>query len=81
LFIDGATDPDVDADGTAMADDDFPMLVNAWWESLTLTVPTDLSARKWGVVCDTYDPARKVTAVQQLTVGPRSAVPLESSSS
>ena len=31
LFIDGATDPDVSKDGAPMTDDDFLILVNAWW--------------------------------------------------
>ena len=29
LFIDGATDPDVGADGTPLVDDDFLVFVNA----------------------------------------------------
>ena len=78
LFIDGATDPDVGPDGTPMVDDDFLILVNAWWEPLTFTIPADFSARQWRVVCDTYDPARKVTVGQALTVGPRSMVVLRS---
>jgi glycogen operon protein len=81
LFIDGSTDPDVGADGTPMVDNDFLMLINAWWDPLTFTVPADLSARRWDVVCDTFDPARKVTVAQELTVGPRSIVLLQSPSS
>ena len=75
LFIDGATDPDVGADGTPMVDDDFLMFVNAWWEPLTFTVPADLSARRWDVVCDTFDPCAHRSAWRKsLTVGPRSFV-------
>ncbi|MDT5097022.1 MAG: isoamylase [Mycobacterium sp.] len=81
LFIDGSTDPDVGADGTPMVDNDFLVLINAWWEPLTFTVPPDLSARQWSVVCDTHDPARKVTVALELTVGPRSIVILQSPSS
>ena len=81
LFINGATDPDVGTDGTPMVDDDFLILVNAWWEPLTFTVPVNLPARRWDVVCDTFDPARKVAVAQQLTVGPRSTVILQSPSS
>jgi glycogen operon protein len=81
LFFDGSTDPDVGADGTPMVDNDFLMLINAWWEPLTFRVPPDLSARQWSVVCDTHDPARKVTVAQELTVGPRSIVILQSPSS
>ena len=78
LFINGATDPDVGPDGTPMVDDDFLILVNAWWEPLTFAVPVNLPARRWDVVCDTFDPARKVTVAQELTVGPRSTVILQS---
>ena len=48
LFINGATDPDVGADGTPMVDDDFLVLINAWWEPLTFTVPAT-SLRAGGV--------------------------------
>jgi glycogen operon protein len=81
LFIDGSTDPDIGADGTPMVDNDFLMLINAWWEPLAFAVPADLSARRWDVVCDTFDPARKVAVAQELTVGPRSIVLLQSPSS
>jgi glycogen operon protein len=80
LFIDGSTDPDIGPDGTTMLDDDFLMLINAWWEPLTFTVPADFAARSWDIVCDTYDPARSGAIDQQLTVGPRSAVVLQSQS-
>ena len=52
LFIDGSTDPDVGVDGTPMVDDDFLVLINAWWEPLTFAVPADLSARS-GASCAT----------------------------
>ncbi|MDT7754743.1 MAG: isoamylase, partial [Mycobacterium sp.] len=78
LFIDGATDPDVGPDGTPMVDDDFLILVNAWWEPLTFAVPANIRARHWDVVCDTFDPARKVTVAQELTAGPRSMIVLRS---
>ena len=78
LFIDGATDPDVGSDGTPMVDDDFLIIVNAWWEPLTFAIPV---TRRWDVVCDSFDPARKVTVAQELTVGPRSFVILQSPSS
>jgi glycogen operon protein len=81
LFINGATDPDVRPDGTSMVDDDFLILFNAWWGSLTFAVPMSLPTRRWDVVCDTFDPARKVTVAQELTVGPRSIVLLQSPSS
>jgi glycogen operon protein len=81
LFIDGSTDPDVGPDGTPMVDDDFLMLINACWEPLTFAVPVNPHAPRWDVVCDTFDPARKVTVAQELTVGPRSIVILQLPSS
>ncbi|OBI68269.1 glycogen debranching protein GlgX [Mycobacterium sp. E796] len=78
LFIDGTTDPDVAPDGTPMVDDDFLVLVNAWWEPLTFSVPADLALLPWDIVCDSFDPRRTGRAGQQLEVGPRSAVVLRS---
>jgi isoamylase len=78
VFVDGATDPDVSADGTPLVDDDFLVFVNAWWEPLTFQLPVDVSARRWDVVCDTFDPARGGAAAGKLDVGPRSAVVLRS---
>jgi isoamylase len=78
LFIDGSTDPDVGTDGIPMVDDDFFVIVNAWWEPLTVAVPADLTARRWDVVCDTFDLTRKGTVAQELTVEPRSFVILQS---
>jgi len=78
LFIDGSTDPDVDADGTPLIDDDFLVLVNAWWEPLTFSVPTSFAQDPWEIVCDSFDPARTGATGQQLDVGPRSAVVMRS---
>ena len=58
LFIDGSRDPDVDADGTPLVDDDFLVFVNAWWEPLTFSVAAPLVLHRWEVVCDSFDPAR-----------------------
>jgi glycogen operon protein len=79
LFIDGTTDPDEGPDGTPMIDDDFFVLLNAWWGPLTFAVPDDLRSTHWDIACDSFDPARKITVVQELTVGPRSVVVLQSS--
>ena len=81
LFIDGATDPDVGPDGVPMVDDDFLILVNAWWEPLTFAVPVNVPAGRWDVICNTFDPARKGAVGQELTVEPRSIVVLQSPSS
>ena len=39
LYPDGCDDPDRAADGMWLADDDFLVLVNAWWEPLDFTLP------------------------------------------
>jgi hypothetical protein len=76
LFIDGATDPDVGADGTPMTDDDFLMLVNSRWEPLTFTLPAGLSVRCWDIVCDRFGPSRTGTAGRELTVEPPGETPI-----
>jgi isoamylase len=78
LAIDGATDPDVGKDGTPMEDDDFLVLVNAWWEPLAFQLPADVATRQWQVVCDSFDPARTGNAATSIEVGPRSMVVLRS---
>jgi glycogen operon protein len=78
LFIDGATDPDIGRDGTPMEDDDFILLVNAWWEPLAFQLPADVATRQWEIVCDSFDLARTGNAATNLEVGPRSMVVLRS---
>ena len=39
IYLDGSDDPDRTADGTLLLDDDFLVLVNAWWEPLDFTIP------------------------------------------
>ncbi len=68
----GSTDPDVDADGTPLVDDDFLILVNAWWEPLTFVLPADAATRRWEIRADSYDPAHTGPAGRSLQVGPRS---------
>jgi isoamylase len=81
LYLDGTDHPDRAADGMPLLDDDFLVLVNAWWEPLEFTLPATRAASAWHAELDTYDPARPAaTAVfragGQLTVGPRSIVVL-----
>ena len=78
LFIDGSMDPDVAPDGTPMIDNDFLVLVNAWWEPLTFSVPGSCALHNWEFECDSFDPTRNGRAGQQIDVGPRSAVVLRS---
>ena len=78
LFIDGSTDPDLRSDDTPLVDDDFLILVNAWWEPLKFQIPVDVSTGSWELVCDTFDPARGGAAAEVVNVGPRSLVVLRS---
>ena len=81
LYLDGADDPDRAEDGTPMLDDDFLVLVNAWWEPLDFTLPATRTDAAWQVELDSYDPARAVAgqhAGDRLTVCPRSIVVLSS---
>jgi glycogen operon protein len=81
IYLDGSDDPDRAADGTPMVDDDFLVLVNAWWEPLDCTVPATRQAARWRAEIDTYEPQATATAPElgagdKVTVGPRSVVVL-----
>ena len=83
LYLDGSDDPDRAADGTPLLDDDFLVLVNAWWEPLEFVLPSTRQRAAWHVEIDTYDrtpPAGSAAAVRgagdRAAVGPRSLVVL-----
>ena len=78
VYLDGSDDPDRADDGSLMVDDDFLMLVNAWWEQLPFTIPPTRPGLTWQMEIDSYDPAHGDTVAvgDQLTVGPRSIVVL-----
>ena len=64
-----------------LVDDDFLVLVNAWWEPLDFTLPDTRPQAGWQVEIDTYDPAQRDDAAARkagdtVTVGPRSVVVL-----
>ena len=50
------TIPDRATDGTPMVDDDFFVLVNAWWEQLDFIIPPTRPGQVWHGEIDTYDP-------------------------
>src|SRR5262249_55494618 len=57
VYLDGADAPDEAAGGTLMVDD-FLVLVNAWRDPVTFTVPgVRTTARSWFTEVDSYDPA------------------------
>jgi glycogen operon protein len=85
LYLDGADDPDRAADGTLLTDDDFLVLVNAWWERLDFVLPDTGAEAMWQVELDTYDPAQEAgsaaahhKAGDHVAVSPRSVVVLRS---
>jgi glycogen operon protein len=85
LCLDGSDDPDRAADGTLLVDDDFLVLVNAWWEPLTFVLPVTRPQKEWQVEIDTYDPVPQAgpgtaerKAGDDINVGPRSVVVLKS---
>jgi isoamylase len=85
LYLDGSDDPDWAADGTLLLDDDFLVLVNAWWEPLDFTLPVTREQAAWHDEIDSYDPAAPASsgpagrrAGGSVTVGPRSVVVLSS---
>ncbi len=77
LYLDGSDDPDRAADGSPLVDDDFLVLVNAWWQPISFTIPATRDGLAWQAAIDSYDPARPATeravrAGDQRTVSPRS---------
>jgi glycogen operon protein len=83
LYLDGSDDPDRAADGAWLTDDDFLVLVNAWWKPLEFVLPDTRPQAGWKVEIDTFDPAPPAgpattdrQAGDPITVGPRSVVVL-----
>ena len=81
LYLDGTDAPDRAPDGGDLLDDDFLLLVNAWWEPLCFVVPASRSGQEWVKEIDTFDPGaivptEKLGAAEPVTVGPRSIVVL-----
>ena len=71
--IDGSRDPDRDARGRPLLDDDLLVLINGYWEPLDFTVPP-MDAR-WRLALDTAHPAAPEAPVPPgtpVTVGARS---------
>jgi len=85
IYLDGSDDPDQAEDGRLLLDDDFLVLVNAWWEPLDFVVPPTRRGQAWRTDIDSYHgrtpaapgPARPLAwAGDRVTVGPRSVVVL-----
>ena len=70
VYLDGTDAPDEADDGTLMLDDDFLILVNAYWEPVTFTIPPVREApQTWFVELDSYDPAVSAARVFPLHTG------------
>jgi isoamylase len=81
LYLDGSDDPDRDVDGTALVDDDFLVLVNAWWDALDFVIPASRAGQSWHREIDTYDVTPSpggspLSAGDTVMVGPRSVAVL-----
>jgi glycogen operon protein len=84
LYLDGADAPDLADDGSPMIDDDFLILVNAWWEPLDFTIPPSRPGQSWHREIDTFDPVAPDVPGNQdagdvIAVGPRSVLLLRAS--
>ena len=92
VYLDGSDAPDTGPDGQPLLDDDFLVLVNAWWERIEFTIPDGRPGQAWVVQIDSYDPAATDAATvadpagatdapqrragDRVTVGPRSVLVL-----
>jgi isoamylase len=83
IYLDGSDEPDRAADGSFLLDDDFLVLVNAWWEPLDFVLPVTRQNAAWQAAIDTYAPATASGSAaapradgDHVTVGPRSVVVL-----
>ena len=54
--------PDTGRDGQPLLDDDFLVLVNAWWEHIEFTIGDCREGQAWVKEVDSYDPASAVAA-------------------
>jgi isoamylase len=86
IYLDGSDDPDLGPDGRPLLDDDFLVLVNAWWEPIEFAIPVTRVGTAWQPEIDSYEPVtagpgsgppRRAGA--QVTVGPRSVCVLRGS--
>ena len=59
IYLDGSDEPDRAADGSPLLDDDFLVLVNAWWQPLDFTIPETRRGTTWHTTIDTFDPAHR----------------------
>ncbi len=85
LYLDGSDDPDRAADSTPLLDDDFLLMVNAWWQPIEFAIPVTREQAAWRLEVSTYDPAEPGSspaasraAGDRVTARPRSMMVLSS---
>jgi len=81
IHLEGQDAPDHAADGSPLLDDDFLVLVNAWWQPLEFVLPATCAGQQWVVEIDTFEPSAvtahgKRHAGERVAAGPRSIVVL-----
>jgi glycogen operon protein len=62
-------------------DDDFLLLINAWWQPLDFALPATRAGQTWSPEIDTYEPSgiappAIITVGEHITVRPRSIIVL-----
>ncbi|MGC8511763.1 MAG: glycogen debranching protein GlgX [Acidimicrobiales bacterium] len=83
VFLNGSAIPDPDEHGRRVLDDSFFLVLNAWDQTLDLTLPAEQWAQTWTVVLDTSSPALAGTdpvtleASSHMSIPGRSIVVLE----
>jgi isoamylase len=53
IYLDGTDDPDTDAEGVPLLDDDFLVVVNGWKDPVDVVIPDIRPAVRWSVAVDT----------------------------
>ena len=81
IHLEGQDAPDHAADGSPLLDDDFLVLVNAWWQPLEFVLPAICAGQQWVAEIDTFEPSTvtahgKRHAGDRVAAGPRSIVVL-----
>jgi isoamylase len=68
-ILNGHGIPDHDLLGVRVVDDSFLLLINAWHEPITFTLPDPDYAPSWRTVLDTADPQPPAPAQPDLAAG------------
>jgi isoamylase len=68
VYLDGEDDPDLDADGRPLFDDDFLVVVNGWEQPLDFVLPTVGRHPSWATILDTAAPATSPAVVTGSTL-------------